>query len=254
MSANYLIHIPFVLSEKIAMTTLHVSPFNLFSANFNKTSGLTQENKQASVTASELLLPVQSHASTNSIVFIDSRLPDFEQLLAAVPVGTTVVILDKTQDGLQQIAAALKDYQNLDSISIISHGADGLLLLGNAALHESNLANYQSELDVINNALNASGDLLLYGCNVAASIKGQSFIQALALATNADIAASTNDTGTAERGGDWILEISIGNIDSKQSFINTEQIIDWNHLAATLSASDSGQLASGDGNGECQWP
>ncbi|MBC3832165.1 DUF4347 domain-containing protein [Undibacterium amnicola] len=224
------------------MTTLHVSPFNLFSANFNKTSGLTQENKQASVTASELLLPVQSHASTNSIVFIDSRLPDFEQLLAAVPVGTTVVILDKTQDGLQQIAAALKDYQNLDSISIISHGADGLLLLGNAALHESNLANYQSELDVINNALNASGDLLLYGCNVAAGIKGQNFIQALALATNADIAASTNDTGTAERGGDWILEISTGSIDSKQSFINTEQIIDWNHLAATLSASDLASL------------
>ncbi|MBC3807178.1 DUF4347 domain-containing protein [Undibacterium seohonense] len=224
------------------MTMLHVPPFNPFSTDFTRTSELTQEGRQVSTATSELLLPVQPHSRANAIVFIDSRLPDFEQLLAAVPVGTTVVILDKTQDGLQQIAAALKDYQNLDSISIISHGDDGVLLLGNTALHAANLATYQSELDVISGALNASGDLLLYGCNIAASIKGQNFIQALALATDADIAASTNDTGTAERGGDWILEISTGSIDSKQSFINAEQIIDWNHLAATLSASDLASL------------
>ncbi|MFC0350299.1 DUF4347 domain-containing protein, partial [Undibacterium danionis] len=217
------------------------SPVSIVSPSLSSAVEPISRNLEISFNANNALQPVLTEPS-KSIVFIDSRLPDFQQLVDAVPSGTTLVILDKTQDGIKQIAEALQNYQNLDAISIISHGADGLLLLGNAALHEGNLANYQNELQIIGKALSSDGDLLLYGCNVAATAKGQSFINQLALVTNADVAASNNDTGIANRDGDWVLEISTGNIDHHSTSIDPLQLANWDHLAATLTASDLASL------------
>ena len=57
-------------------------------------------------------------------------------------------------------------------------------------------------------------DILIYGCDVAAGSKGQAFVTALAAATGADIAASTNSTGAISRGGDWVLESTTGAIET----------------------------------------
>ncbi|MBQ4783340.1 DUF4347 domain-containing protein, partial [Pectobacterium versatile] len=60
-----------------------------------------------------------------------------------------------------------------------------------------------ADLATLGAALTESGDLLLYGCEVAQS-SGQSFVSLLAQITGADIAASNDTTGL---GGDWDLEI-----------------------------------------------
>ena len=65
----------------------------------------------------------------------------------------------------------------------------------------------------IGRALTDSGDILLYGCNVAAGDAGQSFIEALAQYTRADIAASTDLTGASSLRGDWVLEASTNPIE-----------------------------------------
>jgi len=56
---------------------------------------------------------------------------------------------------------------------------------------------YQTQLATIGNALSDTGDLLLYGCNVAPGIQWQAFITALASVTGADVAASTDFIGLA---------------------------------------------------------
>ncbi|MBR7748503.1 DUF4347 domain-containing protein, partial [Undibacterium baiyunense] len=222
------------------MATLHLASSNSAQNRNSSTEKVIDDNASISATISSI--DTLNHISSNSIVFIDSRLPDFEQLIDSVKAGTTVVVLDKTKDGVKQIADTLQQYKNLDAISIISHGADGLLLLGNTALHQGSLRNYQNELQIIGDALKPDGDLLLYGCDLAATEKGQNFVNQLALATKADIAASNNDTGDANREGDWVLEISTGSINTHSTAIDQLKLANWAHLAATLTASDLASL------------
>ncbi len=59
-----------------------------------------------------------------------------------------------------------------------------------------------------------NGDLLLYRCDVAAGGAGHAFIDDLATATGADVAASTDLTGGASLGGDWVLEAKSGVVEA----------------------------------------
>ncbi|NJM49010.1 MAG: DUF4347 domain-containing protein, partial [Alkalinema sp. RU_4_3] len=63
-------------------------------------------------------------------------------------------------------------------------------------------------------ALGVDADILLYGCNLAQDAAGQAFVNLLAEATGADVAASDDLTGSAALGGDWELEYATGAIES----------------------------------------
>lgn len=146
----------------------------------------------------------------SAIVFIDRSLPDFEQLAAAVKPGTEIILLDASQDGLQQIAQALAGRSGVDAVHVLSHGSAGALELGSAHVTLDSLAAYGDAFGTIRAALAEGADLLLYGCDVAQGAEGQAFIEALAAATGADVAASTGLTGSALLGGDWELEATVG--------------------------------------------
>jgi hypothetical protein len=88
----------------------------------------------------------------------------------------------------------------LDSIQIFSHGSVGAIQIGTGELSNQNIADYQSQLVAIGSSLAETGDILLYGCNVAQRDEGQKFINALATKTGADVAASTDLTGSADLG------------------------------------------------------
>jgi len=148
------------------------------------------------------------------IVFIDSSVENYQQLAGNIGVSAEVVVLDSSQDGLQQIASYLQGRESIDAIHVISHGSEALLQLGTTTLSQSNLAAHAGELAAIGASLTDDGDILLYGCDVAATETGAAFINALAQATGADVAASTNTTGTAGLGGDWVLERQVGIVEA----------------------------------------
>ena len=182
-----------------------------------------------------------AHSAIHSVLIIDGRVPDKQAIINAAAPDVKIIILDPEKDGVQQIATALQGMHDITSISIVSHGDDGVLLLGNSPLFNGNLANYSAEFQVISQALNADGDILLYGCDVGAGTEGQAFLAALATATGADIAASTDDTGSIATGGNWNLEIATGAI-NYPSDINTDQLADYDHLLVTSSVSTVAQL------------
>jgi uncharacterized repeat protein (TIGR02059 family) len=155
---------------------------------------------------------VNTDFSPTEIVFIDGSLSDIDELVAAVKPGTGVVVLDATQDGLLQMAQALAGRSGIDAIHVLSHGSAGALELGSAHVTQASLATYGDALGAIRSALAADADLLLYGCDVAQGAQGQSFIAALAAASGADVAASTDLTGSALLGGDWTLEAAVGQV------------------------------------------
>ena len=70
----------------------------------------------------------------NAVYFVNSDLTDLATLLADIPQGAEVVLLDPSRDGLTQMLIALDGRTGLDAIHIISHGASGLLELGNTSV------------------------------------------------------------------------------------------------------------------------
>ena len=151
---------------------------------------------------------------TKEIYVFDSKIAGLQTLLAEVPAGQEVLILNSDQDGVLQIANALVGQTRFDAIHIFSHGYVGSLTLGNALLNQTTLSTYDTALAQIGSALTDTGDLLLYGCNVAQGDWGQDFITRIAVATGANVAASSDATGAASLGGNWTLEGRTGIIET----------------------------------------
>ena len=163
--------------------------------------------------------------TTNNIFIIDSRVADYQRLMAALPVGSEAFLLNSDQDGIKQMQTILSNYSDLDSIQIISHGAQGVLYLGNTVLNQKNIDSYRTQLGDIGSSLTSSGDLLLYGCDVAQGGEGRQFIDHLALFTGADVAASDDLTGNAALGGDWELEAATGAIETAPQSLDYEGLL-----------------------------
>jgi len=163
-------------------------------------------------------MPYRSVSSREEIVFIVGNLPDIQQLLAGINPGTEVYILDPQQNGLAQMADILAGRSGIDAIHLLSHGGAGELQLGSVALNSATVNDHAGALAQISAALSPTGDLLLYGCGVAAGSDGQLLIDTLARITQANVAASTDVTGAAALGGDWVLEYQTGVIESALPF------------------------------------
>jgi len=170
------------------------------------------------------------------IVFVDTRVPDYQALLGAVSPDAEVVLLSTDSNGVQQIADALETRSGIDAIHIISHGDVGVLLLGNAPLFEGNLGDYSSQLQSIGEALTTDGDILLYGCEVGAGSEGEAFLSQLASITGADIAASDDGTGGSAKGADWDLEITTGDVAACYA-LNLSQLGSYEHVLVTTSVN-----------------
>jgi serralysin len=148
-----------------------------------------------------------------SLVFIDFRIQDQETLVRQFDPSIEVYLIDGSSGGLDQIATRLQGRTGIDAVHVVSHGSDGALLLGASLISGDDLATLADPLKSIGQSLSAGGDILLYGCNVAAGQAGLEFIGGLARLTGADVAASNNLTGATAGGGDWALEVATGTID-----------------------------------------
>ena len=151
------------------------------------------------------------------VAFVDTSVKDYETLVAGIKPGVEVVLIDGSQNGLQQIADWAASHSGYDAIHIFSHGSEGKVNLGTQVLTDASLKSgeVQAQLAALGAALTAEGDLLLYGCDIAGGANGDAFLSSLAQATGADVAASVDVTGSHLVGGDWVLEKHSGDIDTE---------------------------------------
>ena len=129
-----------------------------------------------------------------SVVFINSNVPDLQDLLNGLAPGVEAFVIDPSSDGLAQIAAILatNDLTNLSSISIVGHGAAGQVQVGSTTLDAGDLSSDSAALAQIGAALAPGGAFQLYACDVASGTAGQQFIAELSqYAGGATVAAST---------------------------------------------------------------
>ena len=179
----------------------------------------------------DILLNRQADTNQKQLVFIDSRVEDYEALLTAVP-EAEVFLLESNRDGIEQIGEILRSQQEVSAVHLISHGASGSVQLGNTELNSDTLTKYQDSLQQWGTALTIDADLLLYGCNVAQS-ESTEFIQEIGTLTTADVAASDDLTGSSFLGGDWQLEYATGAIESEVIKSDYDGV-----LAAGLTVND----------------
>ncbi|WP_291179347.1 Ig-like domain-containing protein [Gimesia sp.] len=193
------------------------------------------------------------------LVFIDEATENFQQLIEdLIAQGDDqsqieIILLDSEQDGILQISEVLADYSDVDAIHIVSHGNDHAVKLGATWLSLNNLNEYSEQIASWGNAFTAETDLLFYGCNLAGSDSGQELLGEIQTLTGADIAASTDETGSAARGGDWDLEFESGNLETQVIFSTLLQD-NWQGLFATETVLDQFSTQSyGNNHGSQNW-
>ncbi|MEG4395264.1 DUF4347 domain-containing protein [Microcoleus sp. BROC3] len=152
--------------------------------------------------------------TVKNVLFVDSRVENCDSLARGATAGTEVFVLESTRDGVEQITRILANCSDLDSIQIVSHGREAGVQLGSIELCSDNLETYSPLLQQWGKALSERGDILLFGCSVAAGERGAAFVRRLSLIAGADIAANDGLTGSAELGGDWELKFATGEINA----------------------------------------
>ena len=181
------------------------------------------------------------------VVFIDFRVANVQQYVHGLPGNVEFILIDQESDGVAQIAAALDGREGIDAIHILSHGHEGKLALGNGNLTLSSMgAGHADALAEIGASLADQADILVYGCNFTGGAEGLAAAAMLAELTGADVAASIDDTGHADLGGDWDLETEVGTVSTAS--ISAEA---WEGILApfTISVSGAPTVTGGTGVG-----
>ena len=173
------------------------------------------------------------NAKSRQIIFIDSTVEDIETLINSFDKNTEVHVIQSDQDGFVTMQNILSSQENIDAVHVIGHGSVGQIAFGTAVLNNDTLNAYETILQEIGTSLSENGDILFYGCNVAADQSGEILIRQIADITDADVAASDDVTG---KGGDWDLEKHTGIIETENvSVVGYQYALD-NGVTATQNA------------------
>ena len=182
--------------------------------------------------------PAPDDNRRNELVIVDVTVEGYEQLLAdltgevdqlfwqtndagfeSVVVEqnerlVTIYAVNAEQDGLSTISGVLAEHTDVDAVHILSHGSTEGVIFNGSLINANLLASNQDAVSAWGNSLSAQGDILLYGCDTGAAGADIDFVQTLSSLTGADVAASEDLTGSADKGGDWDLEVSSGPIEA----------------------------------------
>jgi len=178
--------------------------------------------------------PAPSVPPPTEVYIVDQSVANWQSLVSQLPKGSQVVVLDDKSSGLTQIADALRGEHDVAAIHILSHGASDSISLGSDTVTAANVAAYTSQLHDIGASLGTNGDILLYGCDV--SSHDTALVTQLGRLTQADIASSTDATGAAALGGDWVLESSVGHIETRALALNYDGLL----AAPTVDTTSKG--------------
>ena len=149
--------------------------------------------------------------SSRTLVIIDPNITNPLQLEAGIIPGTIVRILDAHRDGINQITDILREIPHLDTLHLLGHGSPGCIYLGNSQLSLDTLPQYEAAIATwFSTPSPKTPSLLLYGCNVAAGETGVELLSQLQQLTKAQIQASSSKVGNVNQGGNWELDVSVG--------------------------------------------
>jgi hypothetical protein len=139
----------------------------------------------------------QPAGDRNELIVVDGSLENLQSLLdniSRIAPDKTLLVLDPNSNQVNQLTAHLQEHSGqFDAIHILSHGGPGWISLNEHVLSLDALDQDAALWNSVKTGLTETGDLLLYGCSVAADENGQTQINALATLTGADIEIEYRD-------------------------------------------------------------
>ena len=171
------------------------------------------------------------------LVIINSSVPDAESFLTDQHHSNRdYLMLERGTDAFEIINDYLDECDTkYSAIHIVSHGEDGGFWLNGEKVNSDSLD--VSEWESIGQHITDDGDILLYGCDIAQTDYGRSFLQQIADASGADIAASIDTTGLY---GNWDLEYTIGNVEAMAISMDSTYVFDLAPI--TIEVNEIGDL------------
>ncbi len=186
-------------------------------------------------------------AADKQVVFINSNVADLQTLVAGLPAGTQYVVLDSTKDGLVQIEQYLQDHPGVSAIHLVSHGVAGEFQVGSTWINEADLSTYSAAFAQIGASMKAGGDFLIYGCDVAGNADGKALVQQISSISGLNVAASTDATGAATLGGDWVLEYDAGAVHTGIVFSAASEQ-NYDHVLSAFDETYDGSVGYDSGS------
>ncbi len=187
-----------------------------------------------------------------SVAFIDAQLDDLDGLIAQLQAELSgdhkaleVVLVDRHASGVQQVGQFLASSEyDFDSVHLITHGGSGQFQLGSDWLNTTNMDHFSQQLVLWQAGLAEDADILVYGCQVASTLDGQTLAVQLAQVLNADVAMSVDSTGHLKLDADWDLEYQVGEI-SAQSLVVGSSVEHWQGELATYTVTNTNDSGAG---------
>ncbi|MEE9321792.1 MAG: cadherin domain-containing protein [Granulosicoccus sp.] len=238
--------LPFALgsidSELLNEHSANVAEFRTLSSDREADQGVAVDNGLSSESGHESRVSDGLH-----VVIIDAEVPDVEALLADFAQQgdkLVVYVLEPGVDALAEIGKLLENHSNVSALHLISHAQDGELQLGGQAIDTIDLLTSASSLQGWQQAFTSDADILIYGCDLAASEAGRGFVDTLADLTGTDVAASDDLTGQRLAGGNWQLEYTHGLVDATVALSSALQD-DFSGTLATFTVTNLNDAGAG---------
>src|SRR2546426_7896629 len=151
----------------------------------------------------DALAAYDSATARHEILFVSASVREYQQLLDGISPNVEVYVLDPAKDGVTQMAEVLAGRTGIDAIHLIGDGTEAEMHLGASFLTQESISTtYAEQFQQIGRSLSANADLLIYGCDFGLGKAGQLAMDTLANLTGADVAASTDRTGSAAEDAD----------------------------------------------------
>ncbi len=143
-------------------------------------------------------------------VFLD-RVRNYEQLVNNLTPGSELYLINRSDSGVEKVNQVVARNGAVERIDIVGDGNAGQMWFGRDFITLDTLPQYAAQIEQWGQGLTGSRGIYLYACNLAASLAGQQLVGEIGQLTNANIAASTDITGSSQYGGNWEFEYSTGN-------------------------------------------
>jgi ELWxxDGT repeat protein len=173
------------------------------SSSPNQPAGLAGEPAQSPDN------PSQVFAQDLNVVLVSKALDQIQGISNSVAGDARILTFDPIHDTFATINQSLDSLvatagHKISTLTIFSHGTEGLLTIGSDNLTVSALNVYASDLAHLSGDLASNAQIQIYGCSVAGDADGRILVNTIATFTGANVFASVDATAGAT--GNWILE------------------------------------------------
>ncbi|HEY4761826.1 MAG TPA: DUF4347 domain-containing protein, partial [Thermoguttaceae bacterium] len=189
-----------------------------------------------------------------NFALIDDSLQDIDLLMRSLAPNTEIYLYDHQQQSPTDVLSTVYDWAKtnnaqIDSLSILSHGASGSFVLGNEWLSLSTLGESAEAWQRLGDVMTLGADINIFGCNIAAGTSGQDLIDNIGRLSGADVFASVDDTGY---GGDWVLEAAstTASASAWHNPLDAESLRQWTYqLAPGITVTPTSGLNTSEAGG-----